>query len=226
MLALEAGGAVLSAALFEDGAELGQAWLRAPQRQTEQLAPLVMGLLRSRDWKASQVGALACGKGPGSFTGLRSSLAFGAGWALAVDGLVLAPVPTLTAWAEAFAPQDAGEVLVLLDGRRGQAYRARLRREAGIWADVIPPALIDLAADLDPGLALLPLITDLPAPTGFQALPLPPDGAALASAVGRLAWGSLQRGEAPAPWEPEYLRRSEAELLWERLHGPAAAPGA
>ncbi|HTB21530.1 MAG TPA: tRNA (adenosine(37)-N6)-threonylcarbamoyltransferase complex dimerization subunit type 1 TsaB [bacterium] len=226
LLAMEAGGPVLSAALFEDGRPVGQAWLRAHQKPAEHLAPMVDGLLRAQGWKPLELDALACGRGPGSFTGLRCSMAFCAGWALAKEGLLLVAVPTLQAWAEAFCPADRGRALVLLDGRRSQVYRALLEREGGAWMELLKPALVDLSLALEEGSpgegsALLSDLASLPK-AGPDAARL--ESAALALAVGRLACGTLERGEALAPWEPDYLRRSEAELLWERLH--PAAPGA
>lgn len=210
LLAVEAGSGLLGAALFEGGACVAAAYEHAPQRQTERLAPLLKGLLASRSWPARSLEALAAGVGPGSFTGLRSSLAFGSGLALAVPGLRLLGVPTLHAWAEAFAPADASEACVLLDGRRGQAYRARLGRDGAAWRDLEPPALMDLPAARAgaQGVTLGDLADLVP---GLQS-----SGDGLARAVGRLALA----GDT-APWEPLYLRRSEAEILWERLHPKA-----
>jgi tRNA threonylcarbamoyladenosine biosynthesis protein TsaB len=226
LLALEAGGPLLSAALFEDSVPVGEAWLRAPQRQTEQLAPLVDALLREHRWRAADLDALACGRGPGSFTGLRSSMAFGAGLALAGRGLRLWPVATLRAWAEAFCPAETGQALVLLDGRRSQVYRGLLRRREGSWEDVLKPTLMDLSAALVERAAApsAALIVDFVPLDGMAAAPPRPDSAALALAVGRLALRALGSGSVAPPWEPEYLRRSEAEILWERLH-PSAAKG-
>jgi tRNA threonylcarbamoyladenosine biosynthesis protein TsaB len=205
LLALEAGGPLLGAALFERGACVAAAAERAPQRQTERLAPMVRKLLEEAGWPAAQLQAVACGVGPGSFTGLRSSLAFGTGLSLAVPGLRLLGVPTLHAWAEAYAPAEAQELLVLLDGRRGQAYRARLRRARLGWEDALEPALLDMDAALAQAPACV--VGDLPPAVA------PADGDERARAVGRLALaGDL------APWEPLYLRRSEAEILWDKLH--------
>jgi len=229
LLALEAGGAVLSAALFENGHAVGEAFLRAPQRQTEQLAPLVDGLLRRHQWRPADLEALACGKGPGSFTGLRSSMAFGVGCALAVEGLRLVPVSTLYAWAEAFCPSDASQAMVCLDGRRSQVFRGVFRREAGGWTDTLMPALVDRIFALGerknyPDAALLSDLTSL---GPWTPHPIAMDSAALALAVGRLACAILASKAEPEVWEPEYLRRSEVEILWERLHPPApiARPG-
>lgn len=215
LLALEAGGPVLGAALFEDGRPVAQAHVSAPQRQTESLAPMVQGLLESHGWAVKDLNALACGVGPGSFTGLRSSLAFGRGLALGAPGLQLLGVPTLEAWAEAFSPSTAGQAWVLLDGRRGQVYRGAYTRTGKRWIERDAPALLPLA-EARP-LPAEPVLSDLAAEA---SLPCETESAALALAVGRLALAALGDGAAAAAWEPRYLRRSEAEILWDKLHPP------
>jgi tRNA threonylcarbamoyladenosine biosynthesis protein TsaB len=218
LLALEAGGPVLGAALFENGRAVGQAHVSAPQRQTEQLAPLVQGLLQRQGWPASGLDAVACGIGPGSFTGLRSSLAFGRGLSLGAPALRLIGVPTLEAWAEAFSPPAAAQAWVLLDGRRGQVYRGAYAREGALWRERLAPALLDLdAARPRP---VEPVLSDL---LGVASRPCPTEGPSLALAVGRLGLAALASGAEGAAWEPRYLRRSEAEILWDRLHPPAQA---
>lgn len=209
LLALEAGGVVLGAALYEGGQPVASTFERAPQRQTERLAPLVQGLLAQAGWRAQDLDAVACGIGPGSFTGLRSSLAFGRGLQLGKPGLRLIGVSTLEAWAEAFSPVGAERAWVLLDGRRGQVYRGAYARQGGLWAERQLSALLDLGA--------------AQAPEGETSLgdlqSGPPDSADLALAVGRLALAGRDAG-----WEPLYLRRSEAEILWDRLHPPQLRP--
>ena len=153
-------------------------------------------------------------------------MAFGAGLGLAVGGMRLVAVPTLAAWAEAFCPPERPRALVLLDGRRGQVYRGLLRREAGGWVDALKPALVDLPVALEEGRKVgeAALVGDLDL---SEAVPRAADreSAALGLAVGRLACLSLASGAELPPWRPDYMRRSEAELLWERLH-PAAVPAA
>jgi len=220
LLALEAGGPVLGAALFEGGEAMASAHLLAPQRQAESLAPMVQALLQGQHWPVASLHAVACGLGPGSFTGLRSSLAFGRGLQLGNPRLKLAGVPTLHAWAEAFSPLGVDEIRVLLDGRRGQVYRARLQRVAGDWQERLPSALLDLTDALQEAAAdAAPLLCDL-APERLAplvSLPVELDSAALVLAVGRLAM-DLLKAETLPDWEPLYLRRSEAEILWDKLH--------
>ncbi len=216
LLSLEAGGERISAALFEGPDCLAQAFAEAKQRQTEQLAPLVQGLLQRAGWEASSLGALAAGRGPGSFTGLRSSLALGQGLALGSAARLIG-VDTLEAWAQS---SGRDRVAVALDGRRGQAYFGRFTRSAERWNASEAPRLMEQgeAWGLSKG---WPLLSDLEAPQERLRLP---QGAELAVAVGQLAWGRWQ-GQAGAAldWEPLYLRRAEVEILWEKLHPKAGA---
>lgn len=219
LLALEAGAAVLGAALFDGPKPLAQACVHAPQRQTESLAPLVRQLLAEAAWAPESLDAVACGVGPGSFTGLRSSLAFGQGLALARPGLRLLGVATLEAWAEAFTPIGSEHAAVLLDGRRGQAYAGAYRRDGGGWQALWEPALLDLDEARRRSSGMACVLSDIPA----ERRGAEPDlgSPALALAVGRLALAALREGRTDAGWGPRYLRRSEAEILWERLHPKA-----
>jgi tRNA threonylcarbamoyladenosine biosynthesis protein TsaB len=203
LLALEAGGARLSAALFDGSNCVGGAYEEAQQRPAERMAPMIQRLLDQAGWKAGELGLIAAGRGPGSFTGLRSSLALGQGLSLA-SGATLVGVDTLEAWAES---SGLPKVAVALDGRRGQVYFARYRRGGNKWSSDGEPALMDLQAarDLAQGWSWL---SDLE--NGG------PQGADLAKAVGRLALAGPAR-----PWDPLYMRRAEVEIQWEKLHPKA-----
>jgi tRNA threonylcarbamoyladenosine biosynthesis protein TsaB len=217
LLSLEAGGERISAALFEDGRLVASAFEGARQRQTERLAPLVQGLLQSRAWAPSSLGAIAAGRGPGSFTGLRSSLALGQGLSSGNRARLIG-VDTLEAWAEA---SQLPAVAVSLDGRRGQLYLGLYEKNEGRWRALEAPALLD-AAEAWSRRAALPVIGDLSVwPAGIDGRSAP-EGAVLAEAVGRLAWARWQGQAGPSlDWQPLYLRRAEAEILWEKLHPKA-----
>lgn len=92
------------------------------------LIPVVLDLLAQAGLDAGELDAIVFGRGPGSFTGLRTAcsvaqgLAFGAGQGVGVPVL---PVDTLLAVAEATRMQcGARRVLALLDARMGEVYSA------------------------------------------------------------------------------------------------------
>lgn len=101
------------------------------------LLPVIQSLLAEAGWPLHVLDALVFGRGPGSFTGLRTACAVVQGLAYGVrtpqrpDGLPVLPVDTLQALArEALALHaDAGKaaprrVAALLDARMGELYVA------------------------------------------------------------------------------------------------------
>lgn len=120
------------------------------------LLPAVQTLLAQADLALSALDALMFGRGPGSFTGLRTAcavvqgLAYGARGAGRADGVPVLPVDTLLALAEearhryAMAGGPAPRaVLALLDARMDEMYVALYRCGAqGLEAEpVLPPRL-------------------------------------------------------------------------------------
>ena len=86
------------------------------------LAPRISALLEEAGITPRQLGAIACGVGPGTFTGTRVALATAKGLAFALPCPLFA-LSTLASLAGG-ATRD-GEVLALLDARRGEVYAAR-----------------------------------------------------------------------------------------------------
>ena len=86
------------------------------------LAPRISALCSEAGITARALGAVVCGVGPGMFTGTRVALATAKGLAFARPCPLFA-VSTLAAVAGG-AARD-GEVLALLDARRGEVYAAR-----------------------------------------------------------------------------------------------------
>jgi tRNA threonylcarbamoyladenosine biosynthesis protein TsaB len=200
---MESSSVELKLAAFEGGQCLAEKRVQAALRQNESLAPLFRSLLGELGWEAGQIAAVAISLGPGSFTGLRSGLAFAKGLAYA-SGAMLIGVPTMEAWAQA---SGAEEALVWLDARRGMVYRGAYRRGKAL----LPEAMISLEEAKAEDFPSCKHVGDL------QGL----GGLCSAEAVGQLALRRLAKDEAdePASLEPIYLRRPEAELLWEKRHG-------
>ncbi|MFH1130987.1 MAG: tRNA (adenosine(37)-N6)-threonylcarbamoyltransferase complex dimerization subunit type 1 TsaB [Pseudomonadota bacterium] len=95
--------------------------------------------------------AVVCGKGPGSFTGVRIGLATAKGLCLAASKRLVC-VPSLLALGSAVAEQNEEDLLAaaLLDARRGEVYYALYRSGQRIQAEqaMTPEAVI---SDLNRG---------------------------------------------------------------------------
>ena len=103
LLAFETATEACSVALWIDG-EVRERFEIAPRRHAELSLPWAEQLLAEAGLAKSQLDAVAVGRGPGAFTGVRLAIALAQGIALALDRPVV-PVSTLAALAaRAFAP--------------------------------------------------------------------------------------------------------------------------
>ena len=125
----------------------------AAERHSSNLLRLCAEATEKAGATISALGAIACGAGPGSFTGLRVAFAVAKGLAMPT-GLPLVLVSSLEALAMDLAPvAAAGEwILPCLDAGKGQVYAAVYRpldgggvtRELADWAsdpEAVPPSL-------------------------------------------------------------------------------------
>jgi len=128
LLALDTATELCSAALFVDGAiTVREAW--APREHAALILPMIEELLRERQLEGSALDAVAFGRGPGAFTGVRlaTAVAQGLGYAW---GKPLIPISDLAALA-ARALQEEGTVtraLVCQDARMVEVYWASFER--------------------------------------------------------------------------------------------------
>jgi tRNA threonylcarbamoyladenosine biosynthesis protein TsaB len=132
VLAIDTSGPIARAALVSrDGAVLA-AGERSGPRHSATLLPLCHDLLSARGLGVGQLFALACGRGPGSFTGLRVGLAVLKGFALAHD-LPLVLVSSLQALAVDLQPAGPASALLApcIDAGKGEVYAQFHRAGAG-----------------------------------------------------------------------------------------------
>ena len=105
------------------------------------LIPAIRQLLAEAGLDFGSLDAIAFGRGPGSFTGLRTACAVAQGLALGSAssrddgrGVPVLPVDTLVALAEqARLQQGCTQVVAVLDARMGEVYVARCAWQAGAW---------------------------------------------------------------------------------------------
>lgn len=101
------------------------------------LIPAIETLMAEAELKFEALDAIAFGRGPGSFTGLRTACAVAQGLGFGA-GVPLLPVDTLLAVAEEAralqAPQQPSlRLLALLDARMGELYAASYAYAQGRW---------------------------------------------------------------------------------------------
>jgi tRNA threonylcarbamoyladenosine biosynthesis protein TsaB len=224
LLAFETATEACSVAVWIDG-DMRERFEIAPRRHAELALPWAGQLLAEAGVAKSQLDAIAVGRGPGAFTGVRLAIAIAQGIALALDRPVV-PVSTLAALA-AGARSDATRVLAAIDARMGEVYSGAFER---IGDDL---AAVSTEAISSPGAVALPdgagdwhgVGTGFAAGQDALQAHLGPrlasvDATALprAADVARLAVAAFGRGVAlpPERVEPAYLRNNVALTLVEQ----------
>jgi tRNA threonylcarbamoyladenosine biosynthesis protein TsaB len=149
ILAIDTSGEACSAALLTEKG-LQQRLALEPRRHADLILGMVAALMEEADLRLRDLDALAFGRGPGSFTGVRIATAVVQGLAFGGDVPVV-PVSTLAGLAQGqHRRQGARQCLAALDARMGELYWGRyvqdgqgLMRLVGEEA-VTTPAFADL----------------------------------------------------------------------------------
>ncbi|PIJ51419.1 tRNA (adenosine(37)-N6)-threonylcarbamoyltransferase complex dimerization subunit type 1 TsaB [Erwinia sp. OLTSP20] len=227
ILALDTATEACSVALLDNHQVLAT-FEHCAREHTQRILPLVQQLLAEAGVTLNQLDALAFGRGPGSFTGVRIGIGIAQGLALGA-GLPLIGVSTLQTMAQgAWRRQGASQVLAAIDARMGELYWAQYRRDnQGRWLGETSEAVVK------PERAQADIATLsghwTPVGTGWQAWPqlaesdrvtlnacevtLPSAEDMLPLAADALARGATVDAEHA---EPVYLRN---EVAWKKLPG-------
>lgn len=158
VLALETSTEICSAALAAGG-RIEECTLTVPREHTRHILGQVDGLLGKAGATAGDLAAVAFGRGPGTFTGVRVATALAQGLAVA-HGLPLLPVSSLAALAwRAWREHQVSPVLAAMDARLEEVYWGMFEIGAG-EVSVLHPESLSAPAGL---LAQLPSL-----PGGWQ----------------------------------------------------------
>lgn len=227
ILAIDTATEACSAALWNDGT-LSAHFEICPREHTQRILPLVQDVLNESGTLLTELDALAFGRGPGSFTGVRIGIGIAQGLALGAE-LPMIGVSTLATMAQgAWRKTGATRVLAAIDARMGEVYWAEYQRdEQGVWhgeeseAVLKPEAVRERLQRLEGEWATVG--------TGWQAWPDLANGCGLTLVDGDiqlpeaqdmlpLACYLLTAGKTVAVEhaEPVYLRN---EVAWKKLPG-------
>ncbi|MHA8113553.1 tRNA (adenosine(37)-N6)-threonylcarbamoyltransferase complex dimerization subunit type 1 TsaB [Kosakonia cowanii] len=227
ILAIDTATEACSVALWNDGTTFAHFEL-CPREHTQRILPLVRAALADADAKLTDLDALAFGRGPGSFTGVRIGIGIAQGLALGAE-LPMIGVSTLATMAQgAWRKTGATRVLAAIDARMGEVYWAEYQRDAdGVWqgeateAVLKPEAVSERLQQLDGSWAMvgtgwgawpeLAANSPLTLTDGEMLLPTAEDMLPIARQL-----FAAQKWVAVEQAEPVYLRN---EVAWKKLPG-------
>lgn len=150
ILALDTSTDACSVALSLNG-ETKEDFRIIPRQHTQQLLPMVELMLSEAGVSVSELDAIAFGRGPGSFAGIRIATGVAQGLAYGAD-LPVIPVSTLEALAVSAAVEGVDYIAAALDARMNEIYVASYRIENGLPVaelneKVTAPDALELSGD-------------------------------------------------------------------------------
>ena len=218
ILALDTTAHFGSIALLEDERTLSELLLHAPEGFSTILFDRVQRLLAQHGLSIGDIDVFASASGPGSFTGVRLGLT-------AVKGLAEATGKPAFGVSNLQALAECGTLplrAAILDARRGEIYGAVYDSAMNVVSQEVVTAFPNWLAGL-PQTPDLEFVSTSFSP--FQAALASSDfrehrvteQRALASAIARIAYRESKAGASPDPasLDANYIRRSDAELLFK-----------
>ena len=223
ILAFDASTEALSLVLSYNG-QLFHHFEECPQQHSQKILPLVDSLLAQANCKLTDLDVIGFGQGPGSFTGVRISVAIAQGLAYA-SKLPLVGVSTLQMMAQQ-AYQQTGEMSVFsaIDARMGEIYFAHYTpNDIGIMTlqddeRVLKPTLLTLedkqGVAVGTGWQTYPeILQDNANIAVYNEITLPDAGFMLATVSHEF---THKRTVSAAQAQPKYVRDT---VTWKKLPG-------
>lgn len=222
ILGIDTATKMCTVALCRDEKLLAEYSVNAGMTHSEGLLPQIDQLFKRTKTAKKDLALIAVSTGPGSFTGLRIGLATAEALGFGL-GVPVMGVSTLRALAWRWPMVDY-LVAPVLDAQKGNLYMAFYEWQGGFLREIAPPQIVskeqfaEKAAVLGRKILLLGE-TDKLTVLADRFL-VPPEHLRLpgAAAVAFLAAAEYQAAGKKITGLPalQYLRRSEAEELWEK----------
>ena len=223
ILGIETSTRAASVAVISDEKILAETVTESPQSFSETLMPLVEDVIKSSG-AFGKIDAVAVSIGPGSFTGLRIGLATAKALSYAWRTKIIG-VPTLSVFAQNF---PFAKVLPLVDAQKNRAYCQLFENGEPVAEAQVKPIDTAIVEATETGGEIF-LCGDvlhkikIPLPANVKIAPpnLKMPRAGCVALRGKILLDAGQSDNV-MNLEPLYIRRAEAEELWERRHGLSA----
>lgn len=229
LLALDTSTDTLSIAVRKGGADMLERSAPGGAHSSTALIPLIRDMMAEAGMAFDDLDLIAFGRGPGSFTGLRTACSVAQGLAFGARqgaGVPVLPVDSLLAVAEqARAEHGVTQVLAVLDARMDEVYAGAYFWRDSLWQslgdyqlaapeDVVAPAGFTVAGNAQSAYG------ERLAPDARHVRALPTAGAVLRLAPSLIAAGLAVPAKDALPL---YIRDKVAQTTAEREQARLAA---
>lgn len=150
-LAIDTSSSTLALALLQQDKILGELHTHTERNHSILLVPGIQQLLESSELSMNDIGGIAVGVGPGSYTGVRIGATVGKTMAWA-QGIPLVGVSSLEALAYGETERDHAAadgklqwIVPLLNARRAQAYTGLFAWDGEEWQRQLPDRILPMA---------------------------------------------------------------------------------
>lgn len=226
LLAIDTSSYVLSCALAQEDKLISEWTVQRRLTHSEQLIPHIDEMMKVSGVLRKDIKYIAISNGPGSFTGLRIGLASAKMMAYIWD-IPLIAVDTLQALAYNLKSAQAF-ILPLIDAQRNNVYASLYSSFKDLWqvcenkADSIDNIINEAVKHGGPIIATgeaADLYKDKLISAGIQIAPFHMR-CCRAGSVASAAFEKIKNKQFENPLQilPNYIRRSEAEVQWEKKH--------
>ena len=227
ILAIDTSNHPMSVALVEDEQLLATTTLNMVRNHSIYLMPAISKLFELVQWQPTDIDRVVVAQGPGSYTGVR--IAVTTAKVLAdTEKIDLVGVSSLAVLARNVIPTSSAIIVPFFDARRGNVFAGAYQWENGKLVNKIEDqhlgidVLLEQLAKLGQQVVLVGHMTDK-IQAKYDQLPanvtLLPRAYSIPSTYQLALAGKMKEPVKEIdPFVPRYLRITEAEANWQKLH--------